>query len=90
VPEARGGQDIYVARRIENGFAPPVSVGGVVNSDLREFCPFVAPDESYLMFARTVPEERGRSDLYISFRNADGSWMDAVNMGQRGESGRDL
>ena len=81
VPEARGGQDIYVARRIESGFAPPVSVGGVVNSDLREFGPFVAPDESYLVFARTVPTESGRSDLFISFRTADGTWTDPVNMG---------
>ena len=80
-PGVRGAQDIYVARRTGNSFAAPVSAGNRVNSELREFCPFVAPDESYLMFARTVPEENGRSDLYISFRNTDGSWMDPVNMG---------
>jgi len=77
----RGAQDIYVARKRGNTFATPVSAGDRVNSDLREFCPFVAPDESYLMFARTVPEKHGRSDLFISFRGRDGTWTEPVNMG---------
>jgi len=78
----RGGQDIYVARYREGTFSEPESVGGGVNSDLRDFCPFVAPDESYLIFARSVPEERGRSDLFVSFRDEDGAWTEAVNMGE--------
>ena len=48
---------------------------------MRDFCPFIAPDESYLIFSRSVPEERGRSDLFISFRDVDGTWTEAVNMG---------
>ena len=52
-----------------------------INTDVREFCPFIAPDESYLIFSRTVPEERGRSDLFISFRTAEGMWTEA---GQHG------
>ncbi len=77
----RGKQDIYVARWRDNSFTSPESVGDRVNSDQRDFCPFVAPDESYLIFARSVPEERGRSDLFISFRDATGTWSEAVNMG---------
>ena len=80
-PGVRGAQDIYVARWHDGAFAAPESVGPLINTELREFCPFVAPDESYLMFARTVPEERGRSDLFISFRDADGTWSEPVNMG---------
>jgi hypothetical protein len=79
--EARGEQDIYVARRGEDGgFAEPRSVGAGVNTDAREFCPFVAPDESYLLFSRTRPG--WRSDLYVSFRSADGTWSDAANLGR--------
>jgi len=77
----RGKQDIYVARWRDGSFTVPESVGDHVNSDLRDFCPFIAPDESYLIFSRSVPEERGRSDLFISFRDADGKWTQAVNMG---------
>jgi predicted alpha/beta superfamily hydrolase len=76
-----GGQDIYLARRDRERFRAPESVGPAVNTDLREFTPFVAPDESYLLFARSVPEEKGRSDLFVSFRRQDGRWTTAVNMG---------
>lgn len=76
-----GEQDIYVARWRGGTFTAPESVGEGVNSDEREFCPFVAPDESYLIFSRTVPEERGRSDLFVSFRQPDGTWTEALNMG---------
>lgn len=80
-PDVRGEQDIYVSRRRDGVFTEPESVGDGVNTDLREFCPFIAPDESYLIFSRTVPEERGRSDLFVSFRTPGGSWTEAVNMG---------
>lgn len=78
----RGKQDIYVARYRDGAFADPESAGDAINSELRDFCPFVAPDESYLIFARSVPEERGRSDLFISFRDDSGAWTDAINMGE--------
>jgi hypothetical protein len=81
-PDVRGEQDIYVSRRRDGVFTEPESGGDGVNTDLREFCPFIAPDESYLIFSRTVPEERGRSDLFVSFRTPDSSsWTEAVNMG---------
>jgi hypothetical protein len=78
---ARGEGDIYVAPRDGDVFASPLDLGPNVNSDLRDFTPFVAADESYLIFARSVPEENNRSDLFISFRTADGDWTKAINMG---------
>ncbi|MGD8412629.1 MAG: hypothetical protein PVF33_00265 [Candidatus Latescibacterota bacterium] len=80
-PGTGGGQDIYFAEQRDGRFTSPKSVGDGVNTELREFCPFVAPDGTYLIFARTVPEERGRSDLFISFRNEQNVWSRAVNMG---------
>jgi hypothetical protein len=45
--------------------------------------PFIAPDESYLIFdGRDRPDGFGGWDLYISFRNNDGSWTEAKNMGE--------
>ncbi len=81
IPGVRGEQDIYVARWHNGAFSEPEDVGDEVNSDVREFCPFIAPDESYLIFSRSVPEEKGRSDLFISFPDPDGGWTQAVNMG---------
>lgn len=77
----RGEQDIYVSRWRNGSFTAPESLGARVNSDERDFCPFVAPDESYLIFSRSVPEARGRSDLFISFHDGDGTWTEAMNMG---------
>ena len=40
----RGEQDIFVSRWRQGSFTAPESVGDGVNSDEREFCPFVADD----------------------------------------------
>ena len=80
-PEVLGEQDVYVSRLRDGHYQEPHSVGGSVNTDVREFCPFVAPDESYLLFARSVPEKEGRSDLFVSFRDEGGGWTQAVNLG---------
>lgn len=81
VAGVRGEQDIYVAPGSPQGLRTPRDLGPAVNSDVRDFCPFVAPDESYLVFARSVPAQRGRSDLFVSFRTADGAWTPAQNLG---------
>lgn len=41
--------------------------------------PFIAPDESYLIFDSR--RENGHLDIYISFRQKDGSWGPAINLG---------
>lgn len=43
--------------------------------------PFIAPDESYLIWDSERVGGYGGSDLYISFRQEDGSWGPAINMG---------
>ena len=47
-----------------------------VNSGIAETCPFVAPDESYLLFTR-IDEVHYDPDLFISYRESDGSWVEA-------------
>ncbi|WP_019029487.1 PD40 domain-containing protein [Colwellia piezophila] len=43
--------------------------------------PFIAPDESYLIWDSEREEGYGETDLYISFRQKDDSWGPAINMG---------
>ena len=64
---------------IENSHAVPYSVIEL-NSSSPDHCPFVAPDESYLIFS-SFRGGLGRSDLFISFRKQDGSWSKPKNMG---------
>jgi hypothetical protein len=44
--------------------------------------PFIAPDESYLIFSSGRRDNHGGGDLYVSFRNADGSWTDPISLGE--------
>lgn len=45
--------------------------------------PFIAPDESYLIWDDQRDSGLGKADIYISFRQPDGSWGPAINMGDK-------
>lgn len=57
-------------------------MGKAVNrADLEAIAhPFIAPDESYMLFDGKGPSGFGDCDLYISF-NENGTWTEAVNLG---------
>ena len=61
----------------------PIMMGPVVNSGILTAHPFIAPDESYLIWDSVREGGYGASDLYISFRQEDGSWGPAINMGDK-------
>ncbi|GAA0879994.1 hypothetical protein GCM10009119_29640 [Algoriphagus jejuensis] len=56
-------------------------LGKEINSGELIAHPFIAPDESYLMWDSEREGGYGKSDIYISFRQQDGSWGSAINMG---------
>lgn len=78
--ETKGEQDIYVAHFDGEKYLQPINLGPSVNSDDRDFCPFIAPDESYLIFARFT-QNTGKCDLFISYKNHNGGWAKAISMG---------
>jgi hypothetical protein len=61
----------------------PIQMGPVVNTGKWTAHPFIAPDESYLIWDSEREGGYGDSDLYISFRQKDGSWGPAINMGNK-------
>jgi ankyrin repeat protein len=73
---------IYRSKLVNGEYAEPEMLEDAINSPTRAAHPFIAPDESYLIFdARGRTDGLGATDLYISFRNKDGSWTQAKNMG---------
>src|SRR6185295_7642527 len=81
-PGGVGRSDIYRAPRLPNGrFGQPVNIGPPANSDGGEGDTFASPDERYLIITSTRPGGFGESDLYVSFRAADGSWGQPLNLG---------
>ncbi|HER19627.1 MAG TPA: hypothetical protein ENO14_01120, partial [Chromatiales bacterium] len=77
-----GGSDIFRAAYVDGAYARPENVGPAINTEHDEGDVFVAPDESFLIVAASGRSDGfGESDLYISFRQPDGSWTPAKNMG---------
>jgi hypothetical protein len=88
--EISGEQDIYVARFDGRKYLAPENLGAAVNGGGKNFAPFIAPDEGYLIFARLGAETQ-KADLYITYKMLDGSWSRARDMGPRVNSaGHDL
>lgn len=52
-----------------------------VNTEYREWDPFIAPDESYIIFTSDRPNGFGGGDLYISFKSEEGYWENPINLG---------
>lgn len=76
-----GGMDIWMTT-FENGrFTTPQNLGPEVNTAEDETCPFIHFDDQTLYFASKGHVGMGGSDLYLSRRQADGSWGQAQNLG---------
>jgi len=52
-----------------------------INSDFIEYDPYVAPDESLLIFGSDRPGGYGSSDNYICFSTEEGAWTSPINLG---------
>jgi hypothetical protein len=74
----QGKQDLFVSEYIDGRYTDLVNLGDAVNSEQDEADPFVAPDESYLLFSSNRREGDG---IYICFKKSDGSWTPAESLG---------
>jgi len=84
------GVDIYRSRLISGQYTKPEKLEKI-NTEYYDGCPYIAPDESYIIFYSDQPGGYSTdSELYISFRKKDGSWTDAHNMGKTINLGRAL
>lgn len=66
----------------------PKKLGSEFNTGKWTAHPFIAPDESYLIWDSEREGGYGDTDLYISFRQKDGSWGPAINMGDKVNSAK--
>ncbi|OGU57037.1 MAG: hypothetical protein A2V66_05600 [Ignavibacteria bacterium RBG_13_36_8] len=71
---------IWCSEYTDGQYTQAQKLGDVVNSDYYEGTPFIAPDESYLMFS-AFGGDLPYADLFISFKLEDGTWSQAQNMG---------
>ena len=78
--DARG---IVCSEFVDGHYSEPQPLGREINSNHNEGFPFIAPDESYIIFSSFRPGSYGLGDLYISFRRDDGTWTEPKNLGPK-------
>lgn len=83
-PDYATPPDLYVSDLVNGAYTNPVRLSDSINTDeFNEFAPWISPDEDFLLFASDRAGSVGRHDIYVSFKRADGSWTEAVNLGER-------
>jgi hypothetical protein len=73
--------EIYFSEFKNGSYSAPRKMEAVINDGSDNLHPFISPDEKYLIFCSFRKGGYGIADLYISFRNPDGQWTEARNMG---------
>jgi Tol biopolymer transport system component len=77
-----GGSWLYRSALKNGAYTQAESLGDVVKTTSKESEPYVAPDESYLIFiSQTRAGGRGGWDLWITLRQKNGSWTEPANLG---------
>lgn len=80
----RDGNGVLRYSRLVNGKREaPKPFGKEINIGKWTAHPFIAPDESYIIWDSENDGGYGDSDMYISFRQPDGSWGAAINFGDK-------
>lgn len=81
-PDGNGSCDIYIAYLNKKGFWNEAkTLGPTVNSEFWESSPCLSPDKQDLYFSSNRPGGYGGKDIYVSHRNADGTWTEPENLG---------
>lgn len=79
---AMDGYGVLRYSRLVNGKREdPKTFGKEINAGRWTAHPFIAQDESYIIWDSEREGGYGYSDMYISFRQNDGSWGEAINFG---------
>ena len=86
-PKTKG--DIFQSLHVEEEFVEPVKLPAEINTVYDESHPAISPDNNYLIFSSKRPGgfNNGKDELWISFREKDGDWSEAKNMGNEINNG---
>ena len=75
--------DIYYSQYLDGEYQEPLRLEFGISTKFYEGGPFIAPDESYLLFQAIRPDSyQGNTNIYISFKNSDNTWTTPQNLGE--------
>jgi WD40 repeat protein len=76
-----GKSDIHSSKLVNGNYDTPKNIGSSINTKYAEGDLYISPDESFIIVSCwNRPDNSGESDLYISFRNLNGTWTKLKNM----------
>ena len=81
--KSKAGFGLYYSKMVNGEYQKPVLMEEKFNKLNVDWTPYIAPDESYIIFSSSRDGEYGNGDLYICFREKDGSWGKVINMGDK-------
>jgi len=82
--------NIYFSEFVSSNYTEAVKLGSAVNTENgSEGSPFIAADESYMIFDR-VSSGRYDADLFISHKQQNGTWSEAVSMSELNTNSHEL
>ena len=77
-------QGIYYSRLENDNYIDPILLKEPINTEYIEAYPFIAPDESFLLFSSSRPStNENELKLFISYRNKDGNWKEPINLSEK-------
>jgi len=80
-PDALGICDLYSAEFVNGHWTNVKNLGPNVNSNAWDSHPSMAPDGSALFFSSNRGDGFGRCDIWVSYRQLNGAWGPAQNLG---------
>ncbi len=76
---------LFISKFNHNNWEEPILMSDIFNSSKVNWTPYIAPDESYLIFSS---DREGKTngydacDLFISFKDTENKWCEPINMGK--------
>jgi outer membrane protein OmpA-like peptidoglycan-associated protein len=78
-----GDEDFYESNKVNGAWQKATPVLGKINTNLNEGAQNISQDGQWLIFTGcNYPEGFGSCDLYISYKDKNGQWSEAENMGR--------
>lgn len=69
-------EQMFVAKWKDGKFSAPEQLGDDYDSDVSEYALVIGPDEAYMLICQQ--EAQGSANVFISYKNADGTWSDRI------------
>ena len=87
--DSYGRCDIYQSDFVNEKWTNPVNLGPNINTESWESQPAISSDGRQLFFVSNRPGGRGGKDIWVSYKNANGVWMEAKNIGDKINTSKD-